>query len=212
MKGFKSLVSALCAAAVFSMPVYSVSSNETEVITLRRASDRSLYHEVEEGLDELISDSEESLRKNISNVEKMFEGLAVEGEIGVGIKIYRNMEKKEYYYFMMASVDKYTDGSSKDRFLFVNDLSFSFDEKDFLSKLEIYSHLSGPEASGRARGTTFVLDGSVKEFYVGVKYMDVVEKKEKRLVYLVKILSHGEDYAFDGYGNGGLCFQKKTLE
>lgn len=197
MKPLKKLLSALCVTALLSFSNPIVSSSPAELNEFRE-SGNNLNQEVKTGLDELISDSEESLRRNISNVEKVFEGLAVEEEIGVGIKIYKNTEKKDYYYFIMASVDTYTDGSPNDRLLFTNDLSFSFDEKEFLSRLEDYHNLSGPAASGRARGTTFVLDDSVKEFYVGVKYVNVVENKEERLVYLVKISPSDSGYAFEG--------------
>lgn len=212
MKSIKTLFSALCIAGLLSLPWYSISSDRDELAGLRRASDKRLYQEVEKALDERISISEKSLKGNIPYVEKVFDGSSIEGEIGVGIKIYKNKKKANYYYFLMATVDKYTDNSSRDNFLLVNDLSFSFDETDFSSKIARYNALGNIESDGRGRGTTFTLDDSVKNFYVGVKYYDEVQKKEGYLIYVLKVSSNESNYVFDGYSNGSVCFQEKIFK
>ncbi len=197
MKHLKKLLPALCVATVLSFSNPLVYSSPAELNGHNEVSNH-LNQEVKKGLDDLISDLENSLKENIPNVEEVFKGSAIEKEIGVGIKIYRNMEKKDYYYFIMASADTYTDSSSNDKLLFTNDLAFSFDKERFFSKLEEYHSLNGREASGRASGKTFVLDNSIKEFYLGVKYVDITEQKEGRLIYFIKILSNVNGYSFEG--------------
>lgn len=196
MKNLKKLLPALCFTTIlsFSNPiVYSGSE-----LNVHNEVANHLNQEVKKELDELISYSEESLRRDIPDIQKVFEGSAIEKELGVGIEIYKNTNKKDYYYFIMASADIRTDGSSNDKLLFTNDLAFSFDEKKFSSLLEEYHSLDGPEASGRASGRTFILDNSVKEFYLGVKYVNIAEQKEGKLVYLIKILPNANGYSFKG--------------
>jgi len=215
MKRFKLFFSALCAAAVFSMPVYSFSGGDGEGVVLRRASEKCLYEEVEKELGQRISDLEESLKRNISDVDEVFAGSTVEGEVGIGVKVYRNKEKTGYYYFLMATVDSHTEYSkqpSENKFLLINDLCFSFGQADFLSQLAIHSVPGDVESDGRAKGATFVLDDSAKEFYVGLRYYNNVSKKEGCLVYFLKILPSSDRFVFEGYGNGGACFQKKIGE
>lgn len=198
MKYLKKLFSTLCVVTVLSFSNPFVYSSFAESDRSYEVADNNLYQEVKTGLEELIADLEGSLKKNIPDVEEVFEGSAIEREIGVGIKIYKNTAKNGYYYFLMASIDVRTDGSSNDRLLFTNDLSFSFNKEGFLSNLKDYYSLSGPEASGRARGTTFILDDSDKQFYLGVKYLDILKEKEKVLAYTVKISPHDEEYIFEG--------------
>jgi hypothetical protein len=211
MKYLKKLLSVLCYATVFIMPWYPVSAGYDELVELRKASDNVLYHEVEDNLSSKILVLEKSLKENISGVKEVFNGLTIRDELGIKVKVYRNQDKDDYYYFLMATADNYTDNSSKDNFIIVKDLYFSFDKNDFFSKLAGYSESSGAVNDGKAKGATFILDGSLDEFYVGLKFYNNVEKKKGHLYYKLSILPDGKHFMFKGFANGDVCFQQKMF-
>ncbi len=165
MKYFRKLFLALCAAVALTLPQYSVSAENTNLEGRLGTSNIVLCEEVDRKLSDRISILEESLKKHAPYV-KVFDGLAVKEELGVKIKVFqKKTEQKTYHYFLMATADKYTDGSSKDRFLLLDDLAFSFDKEICYSRLDDHSALRASPSNGRARGTTFILNDSDKEFY-----------------------------------------------
>lgn len=209
MKYLKNLFLALCIAGALSIAAPTGRAESTSLVGYRKAFDKRLYHQVEIALGQRISGLEKSLKENIPQVDEVFDGSTIMGEIGVGVKVYKNNNKDGYYYFLMATIDKLTKDDnppSKSRYVFVNDLSFASGQTEFISKLKEDLTLAGSD--GRSKGTTFILDSSVKKFYVGVRYHDGTENKEGYLFYVLEF----DGQTFQGYGNGELCFEKKLYD
>jgi hypothetical protein len=184
MKKIRDFVAGAFLAGALCWPAYSFPAASTNLECLRKASASILYQEVREAVNERVSILEDSLSKNIPCVKEVFDGYAVQDELGIEIKIYKNKEemKDESFSSKVGSVF-----ASRDKVVECNDINecFEYIKNEAIGYVK---RLEKHHGSERWERMTRIYSGATLNGELGLGII-VYQYKEKRDEFYVLVVA-----------------------